>query len=67
MLTSRRPSQNLIYALDESLKQIVDGGVSLETRWKVHKDASKKFKAAAAELGFKQVRLALFRLPWRHH
>ncbi|ORY70657.1 PLP-dependent transferase [Leucosporidium creatinivorum] len=49
------PPVNLIYALDESLRQITEGPVSLEQRFKLHKEASQKFKAAALELGFKQV------------
>lgn len=50
-------SQNLIYALEASLKSITEGTPSLEDRFKIHKEASKKFKAAALALGFKQVRL----------
>ncbi|KAM0786538.1 hypothetical protein ACM66B_001995 [Microbotryomycetes sp. NB124-2] len=51
------PPVNLIYALDASLKQIVEGRVSLEERFKLHREASKKFKAAVTKLGFKQVAL----------
>ena len=52
--------QNLIYALDASLKQIVEGRVSLEERFKLHREASKKFKAAVTKLGFKQVSCGIF-------
>ncbi|KAK4055841.1 hypothetical protein OIO90_003096 [Microbotryomycetes sp. JL221] len=51
------PPVNLIYALDASLKQIVEGRVSLEERFKLHREASKQFKAAVTKLGFKQVAL----------
>ncbi|KAK4049141.1 hypothetical protein OIV83_004341 [Microbotryomycetes sp. JL201] len=51
------PPVNLIYALDASLKQILEGRVSLEERFKLHREASKKFKAAVTKLGFKQVAL----------
>lgn len=47
----------MIYALEASLKAITEGGQSLEERFEAHKAASRKFKAAAAELGFKQVAL----------
>ncbi|KAI5478127.1 alanine-glyoxylate transaminase / serine-glyoxylate transaminase / serine-pyruvate transaminase [Pseudohyphozyma bogoriensis] len=49
------PPVNLIYALEESLKSIVEGPVSLEERFQLHKDVSKKFKSAVAALGFKPV------------
>lgn len=47
--------QNLIYALEASLKSITEGPVSLEDRWRLHKQESKRFKDAAIALGFKQV------------
>ncbi|SCZ87499.1 BZ3500_MvSof-1268-A1-R1_Chr2-2g04965 [Microbotryum saponariae] len=49
------PPVNLIYALEASLKQITEGSPSLEERFQIHREASKKFKKAAEELGFKQV------------
>ncbi|POY75278.1 hypothetical protein BMF94_1648 [Rhodotorula taiwanensis] len=53
------PSVNLIYALEASLKSIVDGPVSLEDRFKMHKEAAKKFREEfmrqAGKLGFKTV------------
>ncbi|KAM0750801.1 PLP-dependent transferase, partial [Meredithblackwellia eburnea MCA 4105] len=49
------PPVNLIYAFEESLRTITEGPISLEERFKIHKDVSAKFKAAALELGFKQV------------
>lgn len=48
-------TQNLIYALECSLKRITETSPSMEERFVMHKDASKKFKAAALALGFKQV------------
>ncbi|GAA5948626.1 hypothetical protein JCM21900_005194 [Sporobolomyces salmonicolor] len=52
------PSVNLIYALEASLKNIVSGPVSLEERFRMHKEAAKKFRDAAAKLGFKSVALS---------
>ncbi|KWU41081.1 PLP-dependent transferase [Rhodotorula sp. JG-1b] len=49
------PSVNLIYALEASLKTIVDGPVSLEDRFKMHREAAAKFRDEAAKLGFKTV------------
>ncbi|BGP41305.1 hypothetical protein JCM10449v2_005282 [Rhodotorula kratochvilovae] len=49
------PSVNLIYALEASLNTIVAGAVSLEDRFKLHREASAKFRAEARELGFKTV------------
>ncbi|KAK7056205.1 hypothetical protein VNI00_002757 [Paramarasmius palmivorus] len=51
------PPVNLIYAYQASLKSITESSVSLEERFKLHREASKKVKAAAQELGFKQVPL----------
>lgn len=48
---------NLIYALEAALKAITEGPVSLEDRFKIHKEVSQKFKAEALALGFKQVAL----------
>ena len=47
--------QNLIYALEASLKSITEGPTTLEDRWRLHKSESKRFKDAAIALGFKQV------------
>ncbi|GAA5992381.1 hypothetical protein JCM11641_002144 [Rhodosporidiobolus odoratus] len=52
------PSVNLIYALEASLKNIVDGPVSLADRFKLHREASAKFRDEAAKLGFKTVALS---------
>lgn len=49
------PPVNLIYALECSLKVITEQSPTLEERFQLHRDASKKFKAAATALGFKQV------------
>lgn len=49
------PLQNLIYALEASLKSITEGPTTLEDRWRLHKSESKRFKDAAIALGFKQV------------
>ena len=46
----------LFRSLEASLKSITEGTPSLQDRFKIHKEASKKFKAAALALGFKQVR-----------
>ncbi|GAA5839644.1 hypothetical protein JCM9279_006006 [Rhodotorula babjevae] len=49
------PSVNLIYALEASLNSIVAGPVSLEDRFKLHREASARFRAQARELGFETV------------
>lgn len=50
------PPVNLIYALNTSLKTITKSPeVSLEERFKLHKEASQRIKAAAKEIGLKQV------------
>ncbi|BGO92558.1 DnaJ-like protein [Rhodotorula toruloides] len=49
------PSVNLIYALEASLKTIVSGPVSLEDRFRMHKEAAQKFRDATLKLGFKLV------------
>jgi len=49
------PPVNLIYAYHASLSHITQGPVSLEERFKAHKDASRRFKKAAEDLGFKGV------------
>lgn len=50
--------QNLIYALEASLKTIVSGPVSLEDRFRLHREAAKKFRSEVAQLGFKTVALS---------
>lgn len=52
------PPVNLIYAYRASLKQITKGPVSLQARFQAHKDASRRFKKAAADLGFTNVPLS---------
>jgi len=50
------PPVNLIYAFNASLTTITKSSeVSLEERFKRHQEASKRIKAAAEELGLKQV------------
>lgn len=49
------PPVNLIYAYHASLTSITKGKVSLEERFKLHREASEKVKSAARELGLKQV------------
>ncbi|GAA5834186.1 hypothetical protein JCM3766R1_004484 [Sporobolomyces carnicolor] len=52
------PPVNLIYALEASLKTIVSGPVSLEDRFRLHREAAKKFRSEVAQLGFKTVALS---------
>ena len=50
------PPVNLIYAFNASLTTITKSSeVSLEERFKRHEEASKRIKAAAGELGLRQV------------
>ena len=49
------PPVNLIRAFHASLKQITRGTPSLEDRFALHREAAKKVRAAAAELGLKLV------------
>ncbi|KPV74431.1 uncharacterized protein RHOBADRAFT_48618 [Rhodotorula graminis WP1] len=49
------PSVNLIYALEASLNSIVAGPTSLEDRFKLHREASARFRKEARELGFETV------------
>ena len=51
------PPVNLVYAFHASLTAITKSSPSLEERFKIHKDASAKLRAAAAALGLKQVAL----------
>ncbi|KAF9504416.1 hypothetical protein BS47DRAFT_1386248 [Hydnum rufescens UP504] len=53
------PPVNLIYAFHVSLKSITHGGISLEERFHLHREASKRVKQAAFDLGLKQVPLDL--------
>lgn len=52
------PPVNLIYAFHESLKSITQGKVTLEERFRLHREASEKIKKAAEDLGLKQLPLA---------
>ncbi|KAG1907727.1 pyridoxal phosphate-dependent transferase [Suillus fuscotomentosus] len=52
------PPVNLIYAFHASLTQIMQGSVSLEQRFKLHKEVSRRVKKAAEEIGFKGVPLS---------
>ncbi|GAA6060570.1 hypothetical protein JCM10212_006805 [Sporobolomyces blumeae] len=49
------PSVNLIYALEASLKNIVSGSVSLQDRFKLHREAAAKFRSEVSKLGFRTV------------
>ncbi|PKI85962.1 hypothetical protein MVES_000376 [Malassezia vespertilionis] len=49
------PPTNLIYALHQSLKTITEGPVSLQERYKMHREASKKVKDTIRSLGLKQL------------
>ncbi|KAK1215466.1 hypothetical protein PQX77_021900 [Marasmius sp. AFHP31] len=51
------PPVNLVYAYHASLKAITEASPSLEERFELHREASRKFKEAAADLGLKQVPL----------
>jgi alanine-glyoxylate transaminase/serine-glyoxylate transaminase/serine-pyruvate transaminase len=51
------PPVNLIYAFHASLTQITRGSPSLEERFQLHKDASKRIRDAAADLGLKHIPL----------
>jgi len=45
----------LIYALETSLKTIMEGKISLEERLQMHREASVRFKTAMKDMGFKLV------------
>lgn len=49
------PPVNLIYAFHASLSLITKSSISLEDRFRLHREASQKVKDAAAKLGLKQV------------
>lgn len=56
------PPVQLIYAFNASLTSITKGSVSVEERFKLHREASTKFKDSMSALGLKQVR-SVFLLP----
>jgi len=45
----------LIYALETSLKTIMEGKISLEERFELHRKTSVRFKTAMKDMGFKLV------------
>lgn len=47
----------LVYSLQAALNAVLEGSVSLEDRFKAHKDASNKFKDELTNLGFSFVPL----------
>lgn len=49
------PSVNLIYAFHTSLTQITKGVPSLEDRFQLHREASRRIKAAVENLGLRQL------------
>lgn len=49
------PPVQLIYAFNASLRSITRGKVSVEERFRLHREASAKFKKAMGDLGLKQV------------
>ena len=49
------PPVNLIYAFRESLCQITKSSPSLEERFRLHREASHRIKAAASEVGLQQL------------
>jgi len=52
------PPVNLIYAFHTSLSAITKSSPSLAERYELHREASQRIKAAATELGLKQLALA---------
>ena len=56
------PPVQLIYAFNASLQSITKGKVSIEERFRRHREASEKFKTAMSGLGLKQVRRHIGRL-----
>lgn len=74
------PPVNLVYAFNASLTTITKSSeVSLEERFKLHREASQRIKSAAKELGLEQVSdpenaangmtavSFIFSPPWRRH
>lgn len=51
------PPVNLLYAFRTSLTRITKGSPSLQERFKLHREASKRIKDAVAELGLKELPL----------
>ena len=49
------PPVQLVTALEESLKIITEGSVSLADRFRMHKETSKKVKQAVTDLGLNMV------------
>ena len=49
------PPVNLIYAFHTSLTQITKGVPSLEDRFQLHREASRRIKAAVENLGLRQL------------
>ncbi len=49
------PPVNLIRAFHTSLTQITKANISLEERFQLHRDAAKRVRSAAADLGLKLV------------
>lgn len=49
------PPVQLIYAFNASLKSITKGNISVDERFKLHREASQQFKTAMTELGLKQI------------
>lgn len=49
------PPVNLIRAYHTSLKQITQSSVSLEERFKLHREAAERIRQAAVDLGLKLV------------
>ena len=49
------PPVNLIYALRTSLTRIVRGSPSLEDRFRLHRETSRRIRQALKDLGLKQV------------
>ncbi|GLB41692.1 putative aminotransferase class-V [Lyophyllum shimeji] len=51
------PPVNLIQAYHSSLRELTRSSVSLDERFKLHREASQRVKAAAVDLGLKQIAL----------
>ncbi|KAF8998568.1 PLP-dependent transferase [Cyathus striatus] len=49
------PAVNLVQALHASLTEITQGQTSIEDRWRLHAQVSRRIKAVADQLGLKQV------------
>ncbi|WFD36374.1 hypothetical protein MCUN1_003253 [Malassezia cuniculi] len=49
------PPTNLIYAVHASLKNIIEGSVSLDERFELHRKGSEEIKKGIAELGLEQL------------